>query len=144
MEMMRAVLDTNFWLATHVVVVTFGYASTFVAGTLATAALTASAPIVVDVALRFGPAEYFALAVLVFVSAFTPLTLRHAGAAEDPFYAGKTLTIIAGFAPGGTIDIRARLFGRHLPKYLPGSPSVVVQNMVGAGGLVAAKARSRR
>jgi len=35
MEMMRAVLDTNFWLATHVVVVTLGYASTFVAGGLA-------------------------------------------------------------------------------------------------------------
>src|ERR1043165_6340395 len=35
MEMMRAVLDTNFWLATHVVVVTLGYASTFVAGFLA-------------------------------------------------------------------------------------------------------------
>ncbi|MDB6021918.1 MAG: cytochrome c assembly protein, partial [Pedosphaera sp.] len=35
MEMMRAVLDTNFWLATHVVIVTLGYASTFVAGTLA-------------------------------------------------------------------------------------------------------------
>ena len=34
MEMMRAVLDTNFWLATHVVIVTLGYASTFVAGTL--------------------------------------------------------------------------------------------------------------
>jgi len=37
MEMLRAVLDTNFWLATHVVVVTLGYASTFVAGTLAMA-----------------------------------------------------------------------------------------------------------
>ena len=37
MEMMRAVLDTNFWLATHVVVVTLGYAATFVAGTLAMA-----------------------------------------------------------------------------------------------------------
>ena len=35
MEMMRAVLDTNFWLATHVVIVTLGYASTFVAGLLA-------------------------------------------------------------------------------------------------------------
>ncbi|MGH7853463.1 MAG: Bug family tripartite tricarboxylate transporter substrate binding protein [Candidatus Binatia bacterium] len=59
-------------------------------------------------------------------------------AAEQPFYAGKTVNIIAGFAPGGTIDIRARLFGRHLSKYLPGNPSIVVQNMVGAGGLVAA------
>src|SRR5258708_33771180 len=37
MEMMRAVLDTNFWLATHVVAVTLGYASTFVAGVLAVA-----------------------------------------------------------------------------------------------------------
>ena len=83
-------------------------------------------------------ARVIALSALVFVSALTPLTLRPACAAEDPFYAGKTLTIIAGFAPGGTIDIRARLFGRHLAKYLPGSPSVVVQNMVGAGGLVAA------
>lgn len=61
-----------------------------------------------------------------------------AWAAEDSFYAGKTVNVIAGFAPGGTIDIRARLFGRHLAKYLPGNPSVVVQNMVGAGGLVAA------
>jgi len=59
-------------------------------------------------------------------------------AAEQPFYGGKTVNVIAGFAPGGTIDIRARLFGRHLSKYLPGNPSVVVQNMVGAGGLVAA------
>ncbi len=59
-------------------------------------------------------------------------------AAEQSFYAGKTVNIIAGFAPGGTIDIRARLFARHLPKYLPGNPSIVVQNMVGAGGLVGA------
>ena len=59
-------------------------------------------------------------------------------AAEQPFYAGKTVNIIAGFAPGGTIDIRARLFARHLAQYIPGNPSIVVQNMVGAGGLVAA------
>jgi tripartite-type tricarboxylate transporter receptor subunit TctC len=59
-------------------------------------------------------------------------------AAEQPFYAGKTVNIIAGFAPGGTIDIRARLFARYLSKYIPGNPSIVVQNQVGAGGLVAA------
>ncbi|HET7394101.1 MAG TPA: hypothetical protein VFK25_09935, partial [Candidatus Binatia bacterium] len=58
--------------------------------------------------------------------------------AEQPFYSGKTVSIIAGFAPGGTIDIRARLFARHLSKYIPGNPSIVVQNTVGAGGLVAA------
>src|SRR5918992_4760139 len=58
--------------------------------------------------------------------------------AEQPFYSGKTVNIIAGFAPGGTIDIRARLFARHLSKYIAGNPSIVVQNTVGAGGLVAA------
>jgi tripartite-type tricarboxylate transporter receptor subunit TctC len=67
--------------------------------------------------------------------AFSPSVLS---GAEQPSYAGKTVTIIAGFAPGGTIDIRARLFARYLSKYIPGSPSIVVQNQVGAGGLVAA------
>jgi tripartite-type tricarboxylate transporter receptor subunit TctC len=69
------------------------------------------------------------------VLVFSPSILL---AAEQPFYTGRTLTIVAGFAPGGTIDLRARLFARHVPKYLPGSPSVIVQNQVGAGGLVAA------
>src|SRR5688572_22932931 len=58
--------------------------------------------------------------------------------AEQPFYSSKTVSIVAGFAPGGTIDIRARLFARHLSKYIPGNPAIVVQNTVGAGGLVAA------
>jgi tripartite-type tricarboxylate transporter receptor subunit TctC len=69
------------------------------------------------------------------------LILAHAAqsaSAEQPFYAGKTIRIIAGFAPGGTIDIRARLFARHLPKWIPGNPTIIVQNMTGAGGLVAA------
>lgn len=69
-----------------------------------------------------------------------PLThpAQGAPAAEQPFYAGKTVRIMAGFAPGGTIDLSARLFARHLPKYIPGNPSVIVQNMTGAGGQVAA------
>lgn len=70
------------------------------------------------------------------------LTLaRSAGsvsAAEQPFYAGKSIRIVAGFAPGGTIDLSARLFARYLPKYIPGNPGIVVQNMTGAGGQVAA------
>jgi tripartite-type tricarboxylate transporter receptor subunit TctC len=66
------------------------------------------------------------------------LWAARAQGADAPFYAGKTITIVAGFAPGGTIDIRARLFARHLGKWIPGHPNVVVQNMTGAGGLVAA------
>ncbi len=59
-------------------------------------------------------------------------------AQQEPFYAGKTVRIIAGFAPGGTIDLRARLFARYLTKHIPGNPAIIVQNMTGAGGLVAA------
>jgi len=66
------------------------------------------------------------------------LSIQSLSAAERPFYEGKTVTIIAGFASGGTIDMRARLFARHLSKYIAGNPSIVVQNQVGAGGLVAA------
>lgn len=59
------------------------------------------------------------------------------GAAQAPF-AGRTVTILVGNPPGGGYDRFARLVARHLPRYLPGSPTVVVQNMPGAGGIVAA------
>jgi tripartite-type tricarboxylate transporter receptor subunit TctC len=66
------------------------------------------------------------------------LPLSTAQAAEQPFYAGKTVRIISGFAAGGTIDLSARLFARYLPKYIQGNPNVIVQTMTGAGGQVAA------
>jgi len=59
-------------------------------------------------------------------------------AADQPFYTGKTIRIISGFAAGGTIDLSARLFARYLPKYISGNPTVIVQTMTGAGGQVAA------
>ncbi len=59
-------------------------------------------------------------------------------AAQRSFYEGKTIRIIAGFSPGGSIDLQARLFARHLPKHIPGSPAIIVQNMTGAGGIIAA------
>lgn len=55
------------------------------------------------------------------------------GTAAD-FYDGKKLTIIAGTGAGGGHDIFARMLGRYLPKYIPGAPTVIVQNMPGAGG----------
>jgi tripartite-type tricarboxylate transporter receptor subunit TctC len=54
--------------------------------------------------------------------------------AQSDFYAGKTLQIVAGTAAGGGHDIFARMLARHLPRYIPGSPTVIVQNMPGAGG----------
>jgi tripartite-type tricarboxylate transporter receptor subunit TctC len=51
------------------------------------------------------------------------------------FYSGKTINIIVGMSPPDQHDNDARLLSRHMGKYIPGSPSVVVQNMPGAGGL---------
>lgn len=59
-------------------------------------------------------------------------------AQETPFFQGRTMRIITGFSPGGGTDLRARLFARHLAKYIPGKPTIIVQIMTGAGGLVAA------
>jgi tripartite-type tricarboxylate transporter receptor subunit TctC len=57
--------------------------------------------------------------------------------AEDAasFYSGKTLRIIVGLPPGGGADAYARLVQRHLADHLPGAPSIMVQNVPGAGGL---------
>jgi tripartite-type tricarboxylate transporter receptor subunit TctC len=53
------------------------------------------------------------------------------------FYRGKTVRIITGFAPGGAVDTGARMIARYLPQYIPGNPSVIVENRPGAGGLIA-------
>jgi tripartite-type tricarboxylate transporter receptor subunit TctC len=60
-----------------------------------------------------------------------------AGAQQQP-YAGKTLTIIVGYKAGGGYDATARLLARHLPKHIPGKPTVIVQNMPGANSMIAA------
>lgn len=54
------------------------------------------------------------------------------------FYRGKTVTVAVGYSAGGGFDLYARLLARHLGKYIPGNPTVIVQNMPGAGSLVAA------
>ena len=57
--------------------------------------------------------------------------------AQD-FYAGKTIRIIVGFPAGGGFDTYSRVLGRHIGKHIPGNPSVVVDNVTGAGSLIAA------
>lgn len=57
--------------------------------------------------------------------------------AQDVFR-DKTLTFIVGYSPGGTYDQYTRLIARHISKYLPGNPTRVVENMPGAGGIIAA------
>jgi tripartite-type tricarboxylate transporter receptor subunit TctC len=60
-----------------------------------------------------------------------------APAAAQDFYRGKTLTILVGFSPGGGFDLNARVLARHIGRHIPGNPSVIVQNMAGAGSLTA-------
>src|SRR5712671_662155 len=56
----------------------------------------------------------------------------------EEFYKGKTLTLVVGNGPGGGFDVFGRLLARHIGRYVPGNPTVIVQNMPGAGSLVAA------
>src|SRR5712691_11772470 len=51
------------------------------------------------------------------------------------FYRGKTVNVLIGVGGGGEYDLQARLIARHLGKHIPGNPSVVPQNMTGAGGI---------
>ncbi len=53
------------------------------------------------------------------------------------FYRGRQITLIVGYGPGGGYDLYARVVARHLGRFVPGEPAVVVQNMPGAGSLVA-------
>ncbi len=58
--------------------------------------------------------------------------------AAQEHFKGKTITIVAGYPNGGGVDAEARLLARFLARHIPGSPSLIVRNMPGAGGMVAA------
>jgi tripartite-type tricarboxylate transporter receptor subunit TctC len=59
-------------------------------------------------------------------------------AVADQFYQGKTIRFVVGQAAGGGYDLAARTIGRHMGKHIPGNPAIVVENMTGAGSLIAA------
>jgi tripartite-type tricarboxylate transporter receptor subunit TctC len=54
------------------------------------------------------------------------------------FYKGKTIRFIVGFSAGGGFDTYSRMIARHIGKHIPGNPDTMVENMTGAGSLVAA------
>lgn len=58
-------------------------------------------------------------------------------ATTHDFYKGKTIRVIVGLAPGGGYDLYARTIARHMGKHIPGNPVLVVENMTGAGSLIA-------
>src|SRR5215203_5531433 len=56
----------------------------------------------------------------------------------EEFYLGKTLRMLIGYGPGGGYDIYGRLVAEFLPRHLPGKPTIIAQNMPGAGSFAAA------
>jgi tripartite-type tricarboxylate transporter receptor subunit TctC len=73
---------------------------------------------------------------LLCCAAGAPLTA--AAQSAEQFFKGKTINVYIGFAPGGTYDYYSRLFARFIGRHIPGNPSVVAQNMPGAGSFLAA------
>lgn len=67
------------------------------------------------------------------------IVLTAASARADDFYKGKTIRVIVGGSAGGGFDIYTRAMARHMGKHIPGNPAMVVENMTGAGTLIAAK-----
>src|SRR5580698_2759005 len=66
---------------------------------------------------------------------FASIASAQAQPAED-FFKGKTLRFTVVYEPGGTYDLYSRLLITHLPKHIPGNPTIVIQYMPGAGGMV--------
>ncbi len=56
----------------------------------------------------------------------------------EDFYKGKTIRFVVGYSPGGGYDTYTRAVARHISKHIPGNPVPIVQNMTGAGSLIAA------
>ena len=79
----------------------------------------------------------FATAIKVSVTLALVLGLSGPAWSVEDFYKGKTIRFIVGHAPGGGYDTYTRTAARHLSKHFPGSPTPVVQNLTGAGGLIA-------
>ena len=82
---------------------------------------------------RFVGRRAIALSVLVAAASFGA-----SGASADDFYSGKQIRLIAGFPAGNDYDLGARLLVKYLPKYIPGQPNIIVQNMPQAASVVAA------
>ena len=81
--------------------------------------------------------KFLAAAMALIALAMLMRSESRADPVED-FYKGRQVTLIVGYGPGGGYDVFARLLARHLGRYIPGNPNIIVQNMPGAGSLRAA------
>lgn len=76
----------------------------------------------------------FLISVILWVS-LIPAVVHSAGS----FYEGKTVRLVAGGSAGGGIDAYARIVARHIGRYIPGNPTIITENMPGAGSIICAK-----
>ena len=76
--------------------------------------------------------------VLCCLGLFLGLALTASVSAQEQFYKGKTIRIVVGFSAGGGFDTYARALARYLGKHIAGNPTVIVDNMAGAGSLISA------
>jgi tripartite-type tricarboxylate transporter receptor subunit TctC len=87
---------------------------------------------------KSGPAHLFASAAAILVLFAACCAAAPAWAQAGPTLAGKNVQMLIGFGPGGGYDLWGRVVARHIGQHLPGNPTVVPQNMPGAGSFVAA------
>lgn len=66
------------------------------------------------------------------------LLLAASAHAQAPFYQGKTITIIVGTKAGDAYDLYPRMLAEFMPKYIPGNPNIIIQNVPGAASMIAA------
>jgi tripartite-type tricarboxylate transporter receptor subunit TctC len=79
------------------------------------------------------------LTLLTLAVILTVLAIGHQPPVQaQDYYKDKTVTIIVGYSPGGSFDLYARVIARYIGRYLPGNPTRIVENMTGAGGIIAA------
>jgi tripartite-type tricarboxylate transporter receptor subunit TctC len=74
----------------------------------------------------------FSLLVIILLGSYSELR------AQNPFYQGKTITVIAAASAGSAYDLYARLMAQFMGKHIPGNPNFIVQNMTGAGSIIGA------
>src|SRR3954466_6142016 len=79
--------------------------------------------------------KFFGPAAIALVTVIIPAPAGAQG--DDGFYVGKQIRLIVGSATGNDNDLWARLLGRHLGRHVPGHPTIFVENMPGAGQVIA-------
>lgn len=78
------------------------------------------------------------LHLVTFLVAFSLFVTPRLLPAAPSYYEGKTIVIVVGFGVGGGYDRMTRLIAKYLPKYIPGKPTIIIDNMPGAGSIIAA------